>query len=447
MAATAAGRRLARVSRQQPPEVAVAPQQQLLFAELRARPAGSSALARELLAFRGFGQRTRFFATVGGDGEGRRAVDTFVNEFWTSRQRQAHDLHEVSYRACFKPQVPAFFVDRLSRPGDVVYDPFMGRGTTPLEAALRGRVPYGNDVNPLSTLLLRPRLRPPELGAVERRLREIDLAGGGELPADLLVFFHETTLRELCALRGHLLAAEAQGHLDPVDDWIRMVTVNRLTGHSPGFLSVYKLPPNQAVSVAAQRRINDKRNQRPPRRDLREVVLRKSRALLGRLTDDERARLAAAAAQARLLTRPADATRELPAGSVQLVVTSPPFLDVVQYRDDNWLRCWFCGIDADAVPVTMARTVPAWGTAMAAVLRELHRVVRPGGHVAFEVGEVRRGTVRLEEIVIPIAASVGLSPELVLVNDQEFTKTANCWGIANNRMGTNTNRVVVLRRD
>lgn len=52
-----------------------------------------------------------------------------INEFWTSGQRQAHSIHEVSYRACFKPQLPEFFIKRLTKPGDAVYDPFMGRGT------------------------------------------------------------------------------------------------------------------------------------------------------------------------------------------------------------------------------------------------------------------------------------------------------------------------------
>ena len=66
-------------------------------------------------------------------------VAVYINEFWTSRQRACHSLHEVSYRACFKPQVPRFFIERLSAPGDTVFDPFMGRGTTPIEAALLGR--------------------------------------------------------------------------------------------------------------------------------------------------------------------------------------------------------------------------------------------------------------------------------------------------------------------
>jgi hypothetical protein len=40
----------------------------------------------------------------------------------------------------------------------------------------------------------------------------------------------------------------------------------------------------------------------------------------------------------------------------------------------------------------------------------------------------------------------GLEPVFVLINDQAFTKTANLWGVANNRVGTNTNRVVLLRK-
>ena len=45
------------------------------------------------------------------------AVPTFTNEFWTARQRAAHSLHEISYRACFKPQLPRFFIERLTVPG------------------------------------------------------------------------------------------------------------------------------------------------------------------------------------------------------------------------------------------------------------------------------------------------------------------------------------------
>jgi len=80
-------------------------------------------------------------------------VPRYINEYWTSGQRKGHSLHEVSYRACFKPQLPAFFITRLTGLGDVVLDPFAGRGTTALEAALLGRVPVSNDVSPLNRVL------------------------------------------------------------------------------------------------------------------------------------------------------------------------------------------------------------------------------------------------------------------------------------------------------
>ena len=132
-------------------------------------------------------------------------ITYLVNEFWTSAQRQAHSLHEVSYRACFKAQLPEFFIKRLTKPGDAVYDPFMGRGTTAVQAALMGRRPIGNDINPLSILLTRPRLTPPTLHEVARRLALIEWDSGEIDDPKLLVFYSPRTLRHICALRSWLI--------------------------------------------------------------------------------------------------------------------------------------------------------------------------------------------------------------------------------------------------
>ncbi|MEI7937710.1 MAG: DNA methyltransferase [Verrucomicrobiota bacterium] len=412
-----------------------------------APPLPLPALADELASFREFGQATRKLVTTfpGADGQPRE-VPTFVNEFWTARQRQASSLQEISYRACFKPQLPRFFIERLTQPGEVVYDPFMGRGTTVLEAALLGRVPCGCDINPLSVVLTRPRLQPPSLAAVAQRLGQIDFASSNEFPEELLVFFHADTLRAIASLKQYLLARRAAKSLDDVDDWICLLALNRLTGHSSGFFSVYTLPPNQAVSVKSQLKINADRNQTPPPRDVRAIILKKTRILLRDCDPATLRVLANVAPKAVLLTEPAAHTPELPARSVSLVVTSPPFLNVVDYATDNWLRCWFLGLDAKSVKLTVPRKLDAWQAAMTEVFRELHRVLKPGGNIAFEVGEVHAGKTKLEEAVLPCGVAVGLEPELVLINDQEFTKTANCWGVDNMAKGTNTNRIVLFRR-
>ncbi|MCO5162921.1 MAG: site-specific DNA-methyltransferase [Mesorhizobium sp.] len=396
---------------------------------MTAHPKLAPAITASLAAFSGFGRPTEIVARDG--------LTYFVNEFWTARQRQSSSLHEISYRACFKAELPRFFIERLTEPGDLVYDPFMGRGTTPLEAALLGRRAAGNDVNPLSAMLVGPRLAPPTLDDVRTALAAIDLEAGAESDPDLLAFYHPDTLRQIAALRAWMLARADR--LTPAERWIRMVALNRLTGHSPGFFSVYTLPPNQAVSLASQRRINARRGQTPPRRDVAAIILRKSaRLLAGAVPRPMESPL--------LMTGRASHTPALADASVALCVTSPPFLDIVDYAGDNWLRCWFAGIDPKAVAIDHHRTVPEWTGFVRTVLEELARVVRPGGHVAFEVGEVRGGKVLLERHVAEAANGLPLDLVGVIVNDQTFTKTANCWGVGNNAGGTNTNRICLFHR-
>ena len=226
-----------------------------------------------------------------------------------------------------------------------------------------------------------------------------------------------------------------------------MVATNRLTGHSRGFFSVYTMPPNQAVSIESQRRINEQRKQVPDIRDVPALILRKSRSLLSGISRHERKILSALGSRAIVLTGSCDKTPAIADESVALVVTSPPFLDVVDYKADNWLRCWFNDIDPESIDLWMFKRLDEWSQHVTAVFHELNRVLKAGGYVAFEVGEVRKGRLRLEDFVIPAAKQAGLTPTLVLVNWQMFTKTSNCWGVGNMSKGTNTNRVVLLRKE
>ena len=379
--------------------------------------------------------------------ETREGIPYLVNAFWTAGQRRSHSLHEISYRACFKAELPAFFISRLTDPGGTVLDPFMGRGTTAVQSVLMGRRALGNDINPLSVLLARPRLRKVSIESVARALCGIDWtrrASDTERAADehrgLLAFYHARTLAQLHSLRLWIAEQGAPGvDPGPVCDWIRMVAINRLSGHSPGFFSGRSMPPNQAVSAASQRKINARLGVEPPERDVSRLILKKTRSLL-------RDGTAPSGAGWSLQTGSAWDLAFVEDGSVDLVVTSPPFLDTVDYAGDNWLRCWFAGIDPDDVAIDMHRGKAAWSAMVRRVLAELARVVRPGGHVAFEVGEVRKGRVLLETLVWPAAEGLPFSRRCVVVNQQRFTKTAHAWGVANGRFGTNSNRIVLLQR-
>jgi DNA modification methylase len=368
-------------------------------------------------------------------------IPVFTNEFWTSGQRAGHKLHEVSYRACYKPQLPEFFIDRLSRPGDLVLDPFSGRGTTAIEAARLGRRVAVNDVNPLSRALCEPRLSEQNAQEIEDRIREII----GCMPTtwqiereDLLAFFHPTVLATIEFLRQEFMKRERAGRLDQIDRWIRMILINRLTGHSPGFLSVYTLPPNQAVTVDRQKLINLKRGQQPGLKDVAGILIKKTKALLSEGS--------ISALEATFMTGASSDLRALGNGSVDLTVTSPPFLDVVDYKSDNWLRNWVIGEDSKDLAITQLRSIGDWTDFMKSSIAELARVTRPGGFAAIEVGEVRKSSVLLEEMVISAAAELPWRPVAVVINAQEFSKTSNVWRISNNDRGTNTNRIVVFER-
>ena len=388
--------------------------------------------------------RERDTITIGGS-----KVSRYTGEFWTSKQRQASSIHEISYRACFKAQLPRFFIELLTNEGDIVYDPFSGRGTTVIEAALLGRKVIANDINPLSSILCRPRFFVPSLSDLERRLRSIRLRSKAKAELDLSMFYHPATEAEIVSIKKYLDRRKEAAEEDHLDGWIRMVATNRLTGHSKGFFSVYTLPPNQAVSQRSQTRINRRLRQKPEYRDTKRIILEKSRSLLRNLTAAQINDLRKAGKSAKLLTTDAARTRKIRSDSVNLTVTSPPFLNVVQYAHDNWLRCWFNSIDKKSMneTLTVSADLINWSYEMEDVFAELHRITKPGGWIAFEVGEVRNGSIMLEETIVPLATLAGFRCEGILINAQEFTKTSNIWGIRNNKHGTNTNRIALFYKE
>ena len=369
---------------------------------------------------------------------GKENYNKFVNDFWTAEQRQANSIHEISYRACYKPQLPRFFIDIFTEKGDTVYDPFAGRGTTLIEAALMGRNIVSNDVNPLSIILTKPRLNIPRIDEIEDRLDEIEF-GQSEAGIDLSMFFDKKTEYEIVSLKNRLLDSD-------VDNWIRMVSTNRLTGHSAGFFSGYTLPPNQAASQKSQKLINARLEIAPPYKNTKEIILKKSKSLLRNINSKLRRELKTI--NSTFSSLDSRKTSHIQNASINLTVTSPPFLNIVKYATDNWLRCWFNDIDASEVEsrISLCRTVETWSEIMGSVFDELYRITIPGGWVAFEVGEVNNGKIKLDEHVVPLGLESGFVCAGIMVNSQDFTKTSNIWGVNNMKIGTNTNRIVLFHK-
>lgn len=383
-------------------------------------------------------------------------VPIHFGELWTARQRQMHPVHyTVSYRASFKPELPDFFMRRYlgNRKGATVLDPFGGRGTTTLQANLLGHRGIHNDRNPVSLYLIKARQTIAELPELENRLNELPLEQGRvklskDIQDRLLPFFHEKTLAEILRLQASILADS--DFSDPALHYIGLTALSRLHGHSDGFFSVYSFP-QISIMPRAQARNNRNRGQVPEYRPIKERILKKMRTDLSRPLPSHYAR---SANKNRFLREDARQLKGLRKNSVDLIVTSPPFLDKVNYFDDNWMRAWFLGYenDFDRSELTVTPDLNEWSTFMGDVIKELGRVLKVGGQAVIEVGEVSHAgkTVLLEEIMLkhlPVAVPGGqLRAREIFINAQEFTKLANCWDVKNNKKGTNTNRCLVIQK-
>src|SRR5689334_14406682 len=179
---------------------------------------------------------------------------------WKAQPRLwGHSFHPMcSYLASFPAALTHAYIARYTRPGDVVLDPFSGRGTAPVQAAAEGRIGVGNDLNPFAHLLTAAKLEPPTLAESRTRLTALRLAwnsgsaewlarasaiqqspadGGPEpVPPEVALAFHPRTFAQLLFLRDRLdLGVRA-------DRFLAAALAGILHGKTPSYLST--LMPN-----------------------------------------------------------------------------------------------------------------------------------------------------------------------------------------------------------
>ena len=419
---------------------------------------------------------------------------------WKDQPRLwGHALHPMcSYLACFPAALAHAFVARWSRPGDVVLDPFSGRGTTPLQACAEGRVGVGNDLNPFAHVLTGSKVDPPSDGEARARLARLRIdwtlqagewealaraaavgsagavpvagvhttalppagaavpAAGGRggpgaadepLPPEVALAFHPRTLAQLLFLRSRLVLA------DRTDRFLAAALTGILHGKSRSYLS--EIMPN-AFSMAPRyvRDFAGRTAFASPERDAFTCL----GAKLDRLARDPRppVRGLALLGDARDAgTRMQAALRALSLPErARLVVTSPPYLRVVKYGYYNWLRTWFLGFSAATIDGTLddAHRREPYLIFLREVLADLRVALADDAVVVLVIGDVEadrgkriRGGVGLAETAWEAAAE----PEgyhlagIVLDPVAAPRKMTKLWGDEAGQ-ATKTDRILVL---
>ena len=312
-------------------------------------------------------------------------------------------LHRICSRTgSFPPALAYYFVMKYSRVGDIVLDPFSGKGTAPLEACLNGRIGVGNDLSPEAYVLTRAKVRPVPYSRVvewiEYARRRLDPSSYrvSDVSDDVRAFFSAYTLRQILAVRDLIDETEDED----LANFIKALMLGILHGPTNIHLSV-RCSHSFSMAPSYVRRYARRNGYSKPRRD----VLRCLKIKAERVFRDG---VPAVKGQAFM-----EDARKLPIEdeSVDLVLTSPPYFNMQTYAWDNWLRLWFLGYDYEDVARKLFHTesLERFKQFMREVLKEIFRVLRWDRAAIIVLGRVRvRGRIiDMAREVAPIAEEIG----------------------------------------
>lgn len=356
-------------------------------------------------------------------------------QFWTQKQRQGHSLHFVNpYQACFAPQIPRYFIEQFSEKGDFVLDTFCGRGTTILEANCLGRKGIGTDSSPLATFLSKAKLKNVTYEEVEKRLNQIDFSKnifkGYKEFKDI---YDQETYSQLINLKEQLKNTS-------VDNLIKSIILGRLHGHSKSFFSVWTF---NVISFSKERikEQSQKRGIKPEFRDVKPRILLKAKTILRDPIPE----------QPLSKIYPADSRKlKIETGSIDLIVTSPPFLNIINYIDDNWLRFWFLDVDREELRKKIVQTAnfEEYKKFIEDSMFEMNRVLKKGKYCIIEVGDVKHNSkkIYLDHVIASFAKKTGFKIEKIMINYMQSPKISKAFSRKNHDQGTQTNRCVIMKK-
>jgi site-specific DNA-methyltransferase (adenine-specific) len=251
----------------------------------------------------------------------------------------------VSRVGGFPPALARYFLAAYTKPGDVVLDPFCGKGTALLEAARLGRIAVGGDIAPDAVAITKAKMKRLPIADVVNYIEALDSSATASfkyhVPPHVSLFFNHKTLAELLAARSKLFADIQRGNAKNVAiaRFVIGTLLGLLHGHSRISLS---LPCNQCFAMSpnyVRRYIATHRLQKPYR-NVKKCLLARVIQLLPAPNKMAKAHVYEAPAEAcnRYLRRFRP--------KAKLILTSPPYLDKQTYARDAWLRLWFLGRDS-----------------------------------------------------------------------------------------------------
>lgn len=321
-------------------------------------------------------------------------------------QRWGHPWHPMcSYLGTFPPALARTFIAMLSEPGDVVLDPFSGRGTTLLESRLTGRIPLASDLNPIARALSQAKNVSVELSDILRRIEHLEgrydpllYVPEAQVQADdILLIFHPRTLAQLCYLRRRLDPGKTEVDAFLIGAVLGIMHGAERVDGSSSYASI-SMPNTYSMSPDYVRRyVETKRLQRADR-NVFDLLRSKVQRLFSEGGEFATKGVVVRADAKRLTEVPEFAPYR---GRVRLVLTSPPYLDVVNYAKQNWIRTWFLGEQPNTISEDLDDnlTLAEWLDFAETCAAQMREMLAPGGVAVWVIGDVAKSS----STVIPLA--------------------------------------------
>lgn len=286
-------------------------------------------------------------------------------------QNWANWLHRMSaYVGKIKPGMAHWIIRAASKEGDVILDPFCGIGTVPLEADFLDREGIGVDLNPYAFAISRAKFdrAPIEehlkwLDSLKLSVGKVSLAKSSEF---MRKFYHPKTLKEILAIKDLLIKEKKY--------FLLGCLLGIIHGHRPGHLSaVTSLVIPYDPKTKAEYKEVIPRLQQKVKRMYRDGFLLKTRSK----------------------SIHAD-SRKLPLRDnvVDLVISSPPYFNTLDYVNDNRLRLEFLGYNQEkkeGLKKDLIQDRENYLNEMGKIGLELRRVIKKGGFCILILGDLHSG--------------------------------------------------------
>ncbi|MFD0740100.1 DNA methyltransferase [Lysobacter koreensis] len=269
-------------------------------------------------------------------------------------------------------------------------------------------------------------------------------------PEQVQIIYHPATLAQLCYLRNMLVDS-----LEPADAFLLgcllgiMHGAERQDGTSAyasiSMPNTFSMSPNYVRRYVAQNRLNR------VERDVFSMLEDKVRRLAADPEPREYDACVSACDAKQLAT--CDALRDV-MGKVDLIVTSPPYLDVVNYAKQNWIRNWLLEEGSTshlAKSLDDDLNLSEWMGFSSLVLDQMRQVLSPSGVIVFVVGDVvrpRKGSISLAREFIRRVAHDGHFGFVGCLDDHigAEIKTTRIWADTKGR-ATQMDRIIVLAKN